>query len=83
MDHENSYTPIKESRSKRPYLSLLAADMCDPYAVNWQCTGEVLASQTMLLCVSHSGSPHSVLYTGKHLIRSVTDYWGEAERAPH
>ena len=41
-------------------FSLLPADMHDLYTVIWQCTGEALASQMMLLGVARSGSPHNV-----------------------
>ena len=48
--------------SRRPYFSFLAADTHDPYTVIWQYTGEVLASQMMLLWFVSSGSPHNVLH---------------------
>lgn len=36
--------------SRRPYLTLLAAGTHDLYTVIWQCTGEVSASKTILMC---------------------------------
>ena len=43
------------------YIFQPPADMHDLYTVIWLCTGEVLASQMMLLCIAPSGSPHNVL----------------------
>ena len=47
--------------SRRPDLIPVIYSINDLCTVIWQCTDEALASQTMLICVAHSGSPHIAL----------------------